>query len=743
VTLQSQLPVSASDTDHLILDWGVIASGPSITTPERIRIADAPVDPFTANRWRMEALGSPRHMTSPSITFSTRDIQPPPTYAGSLRRAAYVLVNEATPANLLERSGAAAVRWLGPEAIVETFRYWRHTAAWLAARGIHQFADADPDTMDEFRRAITRLPISQPVQQRRLHVLSRLQGYGPLLPQEDRLPDLPWTPGDLGALLRKSRGDNTTEVIEAERMGPLLTWALAWVGDFSEDIFAARDTADRYRRAGTTSVTGNSSMAGTAGRQAARTWLETLPAGTVLPGFKRGSITGYSRKYLIGLHNLECSSLDLGRELWKREDLSFDTDMPHPMNLAVTGSIADRPWIERLDFRDFDGTEYLVTHLRTACIIVVAYLSGMRPYEALTLRPNCHEQVLLSSGAVQHLIHGQRRKGLRDDDDMTDLDGVPHTWVTIEQAAKAIKLSRRINPDGQWLWQSAANRRRRDQVFADAEPGPLNPMIVKLKIERFIAFCNQLRAANDLPLAYEIPDGTPITLRMFRRTLAFHIDRQPDGEIALGVQYGHLDLAKNLVDTRTGSSYAGTQKAGRSAQLRRDQAESHRQILLEVQNEVQAGGGISGPAAARVLAAANKAGATFKGAVLSVRETSALLTDPDLLVYDNPFAFSLCVFDRLTAACQRGDGLDLTDAAPVLPDCVTSCVNRAVVDSGAEQMQDEAERLLAFAETQPTPLAHRLRGQGDALRQQVHAHHETRQLPGGQNPPAEQGADRE
>ena len=743
MNLQSQSLAPGHVADHPTLDWGAVATGLSITTSERIRVVGAPIDPFTSNRWRLEALGSPRHTTSPSITFSTREIQPPPAYSEPLRRLAYVLVNEPTPSILVDRAGAAAVRWLGPEAIVETFRYWRHAAAWLAARGIRQFADADLDTMDEFRRALTRLPISKPVQQRRLHGLSRLQGYAPLLPLEDRLPDLPWSPNDLGALLRKSRGDNTTEVIEAERMAPLLTWALAWVCDLSEDVLAARAAADQYRRAGTGSGRDTGSVAGTTGRQAARAWVETIPTGTILPGFKRGSITGYSRQYMIAVHKLECSSLDLGVELWKRKDLSFDTDMPHPLSVPVTGLIGDRPWIERLDFRDFDSTEFLVTHLRTACIIVVAYLSGMRPYEALTLRPGCHERVVLSSGAVQHLIHGQRRKGLRDDDDMTDLDGVPHTWVTLDQAAKAIEISNRINPDGEWLWQSATNRRRREQASDDDAPGPLGPMIVRAKIERFIAFCNELRAANDLPRAYEIPDGTPITLRMFRRTLAFHIDRQPDGEIALGVQYGHVDLARNLVDTRTGSGYAGTQKVGRSTQLRRDQAESHRQILLEVQSEIQAGGGISGAAATRVLVAANKAGATFKGAVLSARETSALLADPDLQVYDNPFAFSLCVFDRATAACQRADGLDLIDAAPVLPDCVATCVNRAVVDFGAEQMQDEAARMLAFAASQPTPLAHRLRGQADVLLQQVHAHHETRQLRTEHDRSAQSGANNE
>ena len=736
-------PAPGHATDLPALDWAAIAVGPSITTPERIRVADAPVDPFASNRWRLESLGSPRHTTSPSITFSSGQTQPAPSHAQALRRAAYVLVNEPTPSVLVDRSGAAAVRWLGPESIVEAFRHWRHTAAWLAARGIHRFADADPDTMDEFRRALTRLPISQPVQQRRLHGLSRLHGYGPLLPLEDRLPDLPWSPEDLGVLLRKSRGDNTTEVIEAERMAPLLTWALAWVCDFSDDVLAARAAADRFRRAGTGSGRGTSSAAATTGRQAARAWVETIPTATILPGFERGSITGYSRQYLIAVHELDCSSLDLGVELWKRADLSFDTAMPHPLNVPVTGVIEDRPWIGSLDYRDFDSTEFLVTHLRTACIIVVAYLSGMRPYEALTLRPGCHEAVVLGSGAVQHLIHGVRRKGLRDDDDMTDLDGVAHTWVTLDLAAKAIEVSRRINPDGQWLWQSAANRRRSEQSSAADAPGPLRPMIVKSTIERFVAFCNELRATNDLPRAYEIPDGTPITLRRFRRTLAFHIDRQPDGEIALGVQYGHVELATNLVDTRPGSGYAGTQKAGRSAQLRRDQAEGHRQTLLEVQSEVQAGGGISGAAAARVLAAANKAGAVFKGAVLSARETSALLADPDLQVYDNPFAFSLCVFDRTNAACQRGNGLDLVDAAPVLPDCVASCVNRATVDSGAEQMQDEAARLLDFATSQPTPLAHRLRGQAAVLLQQVHGHHATRHLPAERDRSAASGADNE
>jgi hypothetical protein len=74
--------------------------------------------------------------------------------------------------------------------------------------------------------------------------------------------------------------------------------------------------------------------------------------------------------------------------------------------------------------------------------------------------------------------------------------------------------------------------------------------------------------------------------------------------------------------------------------------------LQDVNDSLDSGGGISGPAARRLADAARHAASRFEGLFLSPRQARALLADPALQVHDNPGAFLACNYDPAKALCH-------------------------------------------------------------------------------------------
>ena len=64
------------------------------------------------------------------------------------------------------------------------------------------------------------------------------------------------------------------------------------------------------------------------------------------------------------------------------------------------------------------------------------------------------------------------------------------------------------------------------------------------RIEDFVAWANREAASQDLA-GEVIPDDPhgKIGLGRFRRSLAWHIARRPNGLVALAIQYGHMRTA--------------------------------------------------------------------------------------------------------------------------------------------------------------------------------------------------------
>jgi hypothetical protein len=168
---------------------------------------------------------------------------------------------------------------------------------------------------------------------------------------------------------------------------------------------------------------------------------------------------------------------------------------------------------------------------------------------------------------------------------------------------------------------------------------------------------------------------------------------------------------------RQAAHYGGMNQTGSTRFLPRETADHIAATLNTINTSLDAGGGLSGPAAAEALTAA----ATFRGAILTSRDWKKILANPDIQTYDNPDSAIGCRFDPTSRPrCQNDTALD-AHSGPDLANCHTSCRNRFYTDDHARHHERTADELDSWADLAPTPEAARLRrtaGQHRAAAQQ-------------------------
>ena len=178
-----------------------------------------------------------------------------------------------------------------------------------------------------------------------------------------------------------------------------------------------------------------------------------------------------------------------------------------------------------------------------------------------------------------------------------------------------------------------------------------------------------------------------VTLDRFRRSIAWHIVNQPEGLLAAGVQFGHMQ-------STTTEGYASTMTSGIAATMDQERRKALYSTLQDNANAAKTGMNVSGPAATRLGGALNRfAAKEFPGtfAELSAKDERRLRSDPDLAVRENPGHGCLCLANPLkpeTMACSRGN-----DGEPNRNDCRTYCGNRAYTDATIERDRLEANQL--------------------------------------------------
>lgn len=209
-------------------------------------------------------------------------------------------------------------------------------------------------------------------------------------------------------------------------------------------------------------------------------------------------------------------------------------------------------------------------------------------------------------------------------------------------------------------------------------------------------------------------------LARFRRTLAWHIARQPGGLIALAIRYGHLHT---VLDARTSSGYASRSRHGIHSVLDIETALAASDTAARLRDRAAAGENISGPAARRALTAAAQI-PRFKGRIVSntfVRKASAFLARDGVVLFDNPDAFLICAFKRENALCEP----DPDANAPRQYDCRPGCGNAVRTDTHARLLRERAGEIYQLAAHAPEPVGRRMRANADRLRETAETHDAT------------------
>ena len=518
--------------------------------------------------------------------------------------------------------------------------------------------------------------------------LKHLGAHGPFL--TDSLVITPWPgrPANLVAGRRPPR-DNLTERIPEHIMAPLLLAAVFYVETASADLLGAREEIARLEKA-------------RAGRRLgpgeARVALEALieerrQSGRGIPALPRqaahkepGAIVhdgvvqapnGELVGMLAGVHGtsyhrglLAAAGAELGYE-----EGGLDTAISR---FASTG----RPWRTRLDPWSL-RTE--LTQLRTACWIVIAYLSGMRDAEVRELGRDCAVEDVGAEGRVRHKLVGRVFKDRR-------LVGEGADWVVLEVVHRAVEVLLEVNDDPTHLF---GHSRGAGFELLSA---------MSLRLNRFAAHVEELFGTPERAFIPGCRGGEEagrwwFTTRQFRRTLAWHIAHQPFGVVAGARQYKHAAVA-------VFEGYAGTSPSGFAAEIEAEQATARLDYLEELYRDWSAGGPSGGGAARSVDAEFSRIQAELSelpGTLADRRRLRSMLDH--LAVTLHPGVLGDCFYRPETALCAKRVAPQAGRPAPVLDACL-SCPNarRSTAHLGRlEQARDQARELVAEARRRPLP----------------------------------------
>jgi len=385
-------------------------------------------------------------------------------------------------------------------------------------------------------------------------------------------------------------------------------------------------------------------------------------------------------------------------------------------NAARPGRPTSLPWSGDLGQDQIDACRRAVS---TACLITVAYLTGMRADEVLGLRRGCCTPTTHGSTTGYEIRGRTYKAAVAAGRSLPEGIEREHPWVAIKPVADAIAVMEGLHT-GDLLFSDTLFKARLNGGILDPAGPPSRR--VHEAITHLTSWCNQ--RANELERPHDLipedPDG-PINLRRLRRTLAWFIYRRPGGRVALGVRYGHLHAA-------TTDGYGGRVSAGLRDLFPMEEAFAVSDSLHRAVEHLQEHPHISGPAAARYRAAACEYRDRFHGLTLTTKQAAALMTNPALRVYDAPGQALACCFDPRKALCRKGTA---TRAAttPDLTSCDDRCSNIARTDKHISAIQSELVMLQEEfdAPTTPEPIRHRIRAQIERRRTIVSAHENARE----------------
>lgn len=592
---------------------------------------------------------------------------------------------------------------------------------WLQAHDLASFGAVTEQHLDSYLNDVVNTETTGEHKAELLSEVRRLWSYRQRLPESMRLPaGPPWggeRPRDLLGLRTRS-GVNRTPRIHTDTIELLLLWALRFVEDFSEDIIAAFEEHLRLWP-----DSSNAAPSIRAPRRSAkdvqgdlRAYLDRLSAtGGALPGRRRRDgtlvVDWAHLTRLFSASDRAVERVPQLRHLIDRSGLPV-ADAAY-LKTPITAQVDDSPW--RAAPISYHEAPQLAALQRTACFIVIAYLSGMRPGEVLNLERGC---VSDDPTTGLWLISGRRFKGARDRHGNKIPEGEQRRdpWVVAEQAARAVTVLQRLH-DHRLLFPEKLHPLGRHRRSSGRIGQARNPSGLTRDITAFTVWVNS--RARDLGRPHEVIPADPfgaISPSRFRRTLAWHIVRRPRGLIAGTIQYGHVHVQMTLGYSGSYDSGFPDEQAFEEWLFRLERLSDDHQSLLDGEH-------VSGPAAVVYRHRVHVGRDHFAGRVLTnIRQARDMLGNPLLQIY--PGRAMTCVFDPAKAQCQQQQAEGDSRTTPDLDDCRTTCQNIAYTDRDIHELRQHAAHLqdLLGDFLAPSPRNQRIRAERDRLNALIRSH---------------------
>lgn len=682
--------------------WWELLDGLHADTPimlSRPLVREESVARFGDNRWPLTPAIHQAHTQALSIDWLTTDSR----LREELKVYAWVLLNYEPAEHDAAVTGYSRISVRTIARVVIVLRLF---VSFLLDQGKHTICETTNDDLERYADFVAAAETSDEIRRDALAEVRRLWSHRQILPEKLRLPDQPpWgglSPMDVLGIGARPMAENSIKRIAEHTMHGLLTWALRFTEHFADDILTAAAEYNRfapYRGRGFRN--GRKVVSGGLVARAEALVMELRRDGRPLPG--QASDSG-----------VELDFAHLGRLLdtrpWSvREsrvpDLLLASGLPivgcAPVTGPVTGRFDGVPWRDiPIGYDDVGG---LVDALTAACLIIVAYLSGMRPGEVLNLRRGCvhHDQ---ATGLWT--ISGLTFKGERDDAghkaEGTERE-VP--WVVVEPVAQAIGVMERLHASPLLFPTRLLDNRRPGR-----EGAAVGLQRAGILISRFTTWVNAYCAERGRPdVITPDPVQDNITLSRFRRTLCWHIYRKPRGLVAAAIQYGHIATTTTL-------GYAGTAESGFPDELAFERFLARLDDLGDASRRLDAGEHVSGPSALVYRERVATGTQQFQGVVLtSGRQAMGLLGNASLQIYHG--RGMTCVPQMGKQLCQ----LRRTPAGedtPDLPECRRGCQCKAYTDADVIELRRRAAVLEEVVDDPLTPSL-RLERERDELQRLV------------------------
>lgn len=421
---------SLAASDQTNETWPIRPEDPFATTDRLPESTDPDqVSRFGDQRWNYTVLGRRRSEASQTVNWEAL----PETLRESFRRAGWALVNLPTPAALLNRAATSRVEWPAPGTMAQVLLGWRRFAVWLADHNVTCLHQVDHDLLADYAAYVGRRGCSVAIAQDDLNAVTLLWGFAPHLLSTDRIPMPPWENEGIKHYLatETTPNENTTPAIHPAVMSPLLIWSLRFL-DFADDIIAAwhehQRILARVRDHPNPDIT-----------VALRGFLDTWVSehGELPGGVARGR-RGIAAQYLAGLFGT--SERHVKYEATRYRENNVPIGLHAPLLLPVHGMIHGRKWKPHIHFHE---APLLMTRLATAATIVILYLSGVRPGEALELQVGCcPDPIDDGTGSIRYQLHGLFFKGARNPDATPARGGMPREmpWTVVPPVAAAVRV---------------------------------------------------------------------------------------------------------------------------------------------------------------------------------------------------------------------------------------------------------------------------------------------------------------